>query len=84
MKKNGYSGKDILKLMGLSAAAMALPNLDTFPFSKYKPKIGLQLYTVRKQIEKNFEGSMKRVFYTGYPGIEKYTLPSNLPWVTPL
>lgn len=80
MTKNGYSRKDFLKLVGLGAAAMALPisNMDIFSKSKYKPKIGLQLYSVRKQIEKDFEGTMKKVADSGYLGIESYTLPANL------
>jgi sugar phosphate isomerase/epimerase len=78
MKKNAYSRKDFLKLMGLGAAAMALPNLDVFANSKYKPKIGLQLYSVRRQIEHDFESSMKKVADFGYFGIETYTLPANI------
>ena len=80
MNKNGYSRKDFLKILGLGAAALALPipNMDIFANSKYKPKIGLQLYTVRKQIEKDFEATMKKVAESGYLGIESYTLPASV------
>jgi sugar phosphate isomerase/epimerase len=78
MLKNEYSRKDFLKLIGLGAAALTLPGMDVFPSSKYKPKIGLQLYTVRKEIEKDFEVTIKKIADCGYLGIETYTLPSNL------
>lgn len=78
MSKNGYSRKDFLKLMGLGAAALTLPGLNVFANSKYKPQIGIQLYTVRKEIEKDFDGTIKKIADLGYSGIETYSLPSNL------
>jgi sugar phosphate isomerase/epimerase len=78
MANNGYSRKDFLKLMGLGTAALALPNLDVFAGTKYRPKIGLQLYTVRKQIETDFDGAIKKIAEAGYMGIETYALPANL------
>ena len=78
MDKSNYSRKDFLKLIGLGTAALTLPNIPLFADPKYKPKIGIQLYTVRKAIEKNFEEPVRKIAETGYLGIETYTLPENI------
>jgi sugar phosphate isomerase/epimerase len=78
MKKLNYSRKDFLKLIGLGTAALSIPNIPLFADSKYKPKIGIQLYTVRKAIEKDFEGPVRKIAETGYAGVETYTLPENI------
>jgi sugar phosphate isomerase/epimerase len=78
MSKNEYSRKDFLKIIGMGAAVLALPKSDIFPNIKYRPKIGLQLYSVRREIEKDFEGTIKKIADFGYSGIETYTLPSNI------
>jgi len=78
MNKNNFSRKDFLRLIGLGTAALTLPNIQIFADPKYKPKIGIQLYTVRKAIEKNFEESVRKIAEIGYAGIETYTLPENI------
>src|SRR3989339_733655 len=75
---NNYSRKDFLKIMGLGTAALTLPGYKLFADSKYKPKIGIQLYTIRKAIEKDFEGAIKKVADIGYPAVETYFLPENI------
>ena len=45
---------------------------------KYLPYIGLQLYTIRNQIEKDFEGAIRKIAEIGILGIEAYTLPENV------
>lgn len=73
------SRRDFLKFLGMGTVAMAVPGFRTFSFMEgYKPKLGLQLYTVRNAIATDFEGSMKKVAETGYLGIESYTLPDNI------
>jgi hypothetical protein len=54
MSKSNYTRRDFIKIAGASALALALPTTDLLPKSKYKAKIGIQLYTVRKEIEKDF------------------------------
>src|SRR3989304_678864 len=78
MNKSNYSRKDFLKLIGLGTAALTLPNIPLFADPKYKPKIGIQLYTVRKAIEKDFEGPVRKIAEIGYQGIETYTLPESI------
>jgi len=78
MNSLNYSRKDFLKLIGLGTAAVTLPGFSVFPEQKYKPRIGIQLYTVRKAIEKNFEDPIRKIAETGYTGIETYALPENI------
>lgn len=46
--------------------------------TKYKANIGLQLYTVRKLFEKDFEGTIQKIADLGFLGIESYPLPENI------
>jgi sugar phosphate isomerase/epimerase len=67
-----------LKTLGLGAAALSLPGFELFGKDKYVANIGLQLYTIRKQIEKDLEGSIANIAKTGIMGIESYALPKNI------
>ena len=78
MKSINFSRRRFLKTVGLGAAAMSLPGLKLFADEKYLPNIGMQLYTIRKQIEKDFEGTIKKIAMTGIKGIETYALPKNV------
>lgn len=74
-----YSRRDFLKLAGLGTAALAIPSgLKVFADQKYVAKIGLQLYSIRKVIETDFDSSVKRVADIGYLGIETYALPESV------
>ena len=72
------SRRNILRLMGMGAAAMTLSKVKLFAGSPYKANIGLQLYTVRKAIEHEFEATIKRVADMGFIGIETYPLPATV------
>ena len=70
--------RSLLKLIGTGAVAMAFPNRSLQANPGYLPGIGLQLYTVRKSIETDFEETMRRVADIGFLGIETYALPANI------
>lgn len=70
--------KEFLKILGLGTAALTLPGFNFNMDKKYIPNIGLQLYTIRHEIEKDFDGSMKKIADFGYIGIETYPLPENV------
>ncbi|KOS01345.1 sugar phosphate isomerase, partial [Paenibacillus polymyxa] len=36
-------------------------------------KVGLQLYTVREELEQDFEGTLRKVAELGYKGVEFHT-----------
>jgi len=76
--KDNYSRKEFLKIVGLGAAALSFPGYNALEDSSYKPKIGIQLYTIRKEIEKDFEGSVKQITAIGYAGVETYFLPAEI------
>ncbi|HEX2868172.1 MAG TPA: TIM barrel protein [Ignavibacteriales bacterium] len=78
MDNKDYSRRDFIKLMGVSAAALALPEFDFFMEKKKPAKIGLQLYTIRREIEKDFSAAIKKAAEIGYSGVETYALPSNI------
>jgi sugar phosphate isomerase/epimerase len=64
--------------VGFGAAALSIPGFALSKTKAPKPKIGFQLYTVRKQIEKDFEITIQKIAGMGYKGVETYTLPPNI------
>lgn len=78
MEKTNYSRRDFIKTVGLGAATLSFLNYDVFGKVVSPAKIGFQLYSIRKQIEKDFEGTMKRVADMGYYGVETYFLPESI------
>jgi hypothetical protein len=64
-------------MLGAGAIALAVPLRNAQATTMPKPKIALQLYTVRKAIESDFEGTMRKVADVGFLGVETYTLPSS-------
>jgi len=72
------SRRDLLKTLGLGTIALTIPGFNLFAGPRTKAKIGLQLYTIRRQIEKDFEGSIRKVAEIGFEGIETYALPGNI------
>jgi sugar phosphate isomerase/epimerase len=78
MDENQYSRKDFLKIVGISAAALALPRKIFSQTPPYRASIAFQLYTVRREIARDFEGSIRTVADMGYRGVEAYPLPENV------
>ncbi len=73
------SRRDFLKMAGLGTAALTIPSrLNIFADQKYIARIGLQLYSIRKVIETDFDNAVKKVAEIGYLGIETYTLPESV------
>src|SRR2546422_149839 len=66
--------RDFIRALGAGALAPALqplaPSLYRRPSLRKLDRIGLQLYTVRHQMEKDFEGTIARVAATGYREVE--------------
>lgn len=75
---SNFSRRNFLKVLGLGTAALALPGFDLLKEKKYVANIGIQLYTVRREIEKDFEGTMSKIAQMGYKGVETYALPAGI------
>jgi sugar phosphate isomerase/epimerase len=78
MEKFNNSRRQFIKTAGLSVAAISLTGFEFFNEKAYVPNIGIQLYSVRKLIEKDFEGTMKKIADLGYIGVETYPLPESI------
>ena len=72
------SRRDFLKILGMGAVATALFDSRLFPRTESLPKIGLQLYSVRKIIETDFDRTIRRLADTGFVGVETYPLPGSV------
>lgn len=72
------SRRSFIKFISLGSLALTLPGFDLLSKIKPKAQIGIQLYTVRREIETDFEGVIKKIAEIGYKGIETYPLPANL------
>ena len=70
--------RDFIKTLGLGTAVMVLPKINFSASDIETPKLGIQLYTVRYEIEKDFENSVRKIAEIGYKGIESYPLPENI------
>ncbi len=75
----GLTRREILALMAAGTAASALPAAALAGEGPRRPKLGLQLYTVRAALERDFEATMRRVAEIGFLGIETYALPADVP-----
>jgi len=66
--------RDFIKALGAAALAPALQPLSSSlsrrVLLRKVDRVGLQLYTVRHQMEKDFEGTIARVAATGYQEVE--------------
>ncbi|MDT5271846.1 MAG: hypothetical protein QOH49_4032 [Acidobacteriota bacterium] len=61
----------INRLTLAAAGSLSLYNLNAFAAGKRKlSKIGMQLYTVRRELEKDFEGTLQKVAALGYREVE--------------
>ena len=78
MNGKNLSRKTFINMVGIGAAALSMPGFAITKPKTSKPKIGFQLYSVRKQIEKDFETTIQKVAAMGYKGVETYALPPNI------
>ncbi|MGA9119924.1 MAG: sugar phosphate isomerase/epimerase [Bacteroidota bacterium] len=72
------SRRSFLRLLGISAIAGTLSETMLHASVKRKARLGIQLYTVRKAIETDFDSTIRRVAKTGFSGIETYALPESV------
>src|SRR5258708_9632136 len=68
------SRRDFVTVLGAAALGPMLQPLASSPYPRARlrklDRIGLQLYTVRHQMEKDFDGTIARVAATGYREVE--------------
>src|SRR2546428_12972938 len=68
------SRRDFVTVVGAAALGPMLQPLAPSPYRRARlrklDRIGLQLYTVRHQMEKDFDGTIARVAETGYREVE--------------
>jgi len=77
MLETDYSRRKLLKTIGAGTLALALPRFNALSAPAYKPKIALQLYSIRRQIEKDFDGSIQKVAAMGRQGVGEFDEQSN-------
>jgi sugar phosphate isomerase/epimerase len=65
-----HSRRDVLRLATIAATALALPSLSSAKAEGKKIPIGLELYSVRNELPKDFTGVMQAVGKMGYEGVE--------------
>jgi len=81
MDLNNYSRRRFLKTLGLGAAALSLPDFKLFGNelkSIYEAPIGIQLYTLRKQLEEDLEGTISKIAKMGFVGVETFPFPEKI------
>jgi sugar phosphate isomerase/epimerase len=73
--------RDFLRTTGLVGAGLAISSQlpETLFGSPYQKPIGLQLYTVRDQLEKDVAGTIQQVSNIGYKDVEIYSLYGKSP-----
>jgi sugar phosphate isomerase/epimerase len=61
--------RDFIKKSAMSLAAISIPTIDVF-VAKKKGEVGLQLYSVRKDMEIDPLGTLKKLAEMGYKNVE--------------
>src|SRR3569623_2149747 len=70
--------RDFLKITGGTLAAASLANVVHAGSSAALPKVALQLYTVRDELEKDLHGTLKKVRALGIQTVETAFWPKNV------
>ncbi len=78
MLKSEFSRRDFIRVLAIGGAALSLPGCGAFQKEKYTAEIGIQLYTIRKAIEKDFESTIQKIADMGFMGVETYFLPEPI------
>lgn len=65
-----HSRRDVLRLATMAAASMALSSVTRAEEPEKKIPIGLQLYSLRKELAQEFEPVIRQVGKMGYQGVE--------------
>jgi len=65
--------------VGLAGAAICSQLAESLFASPYRKSIGLQLYTLREQLEKDVPGTIKQLAAIGYKDVEIYSLYGKTP-----
>src|SRR5207302_8525 len=65
-----HSRRDVLRLAAVAAAACALPAGSRADEPHKKIPIGVELYSVRNELPKDFTGVMQAIGKMGYQGVE--------------
>ena len=65
LSSKNLSRKSFIKLAGIGSAALSIPGFAINKKESPMPKLGIQLYTIRKVIEKDFETSIQKVAAMG-------------------
>src|SRR5207248_11279465 len=67
---NQFTRREMLRASVLTAAALALPRFSFAESAKKKIPIGLELYSVRNELPKDFVGVIEAIGKMGYEGVE--------------
>ena len=69
--------REFLKKVTGTIGSLLLANCGRI-VTRGKPKLGIQLYTVRDEIKNDLEGTIKNVAEIGYEGVETYFFPQEI------
>jgi sugar phosphate isomerase/epimerase len=72
------SRREFLRTAGLGIAALAVGEKAFSAIPPATPRVGVQLYSVRKEIEKDFDATMKKIADMGFEGVEYYPFSENI------
>ena len=78
MDSTKYSRKDFIKVLGLGTASLAWGGWNGTGTARYCAPIAFQLYSVRREIEKDFDATIHALADMGFEGVETYALPAHL------
>jgi sugar phosphate isomerase/epimerase len=77
MGTTDLSRRNVLKNLGIGTAALAFADFR-FTLPEHVPDIAIQLYTVRKKFEHDFDAAIRKIAEIGFVGVETYPFPENI------
>jgi sugar phosphate isomerase/epimerase len=72
------SRRDFLMTAGLGVAALALGETHSVLASPRTPRVGVQLYSVRNEINRDFDTTIRKIAELGFEGVEYYGFPEKV------
>jgi sugar phosphate isomerase/epimerase len=72
------SRRDFLMKAGLGVAALALGETNPLLGGQSVPRVGVQLYSARNEVEKNFDSTVRKIAEMGFEGVEYYPFSESI------